>query len=192
MPIQEILEVLDDQIFDTLHTLAPRVGKRDRESMFVAPYGAMILTNDGHRPKELAETSLYLPSQLPSPQQFSIRAIRCAFIGRKIVPVSSRFYADTFLRLVINSKTYWTGPAWKCADPVTMVLAPETLLAIGRHARVDLVRSLRRTIKPQQVIHPMEPFQVEVTFGQSWREYADDAPDRFVVLLEGTLARAIQ
>jgi hypothetical protein len=192
MPTHGILEVLDDLVFDTLHTLAPRVGTRDREYMFVIPYGAIIQTNDGPRTKEYAETSLCTAGCLPAPQKFAIRAIRCAFIGRKIVPVSSRFYADTFLRLMINMRTYWTGPAWKCADPVTMVLNADALLAIGRHARVDLVRSLRRTLKPQIVINTLEPFCLEVTFGKSWREYSDDAPDRFVVLLEGTVGRPVQ
>ena len=187
--VQGMLEILDDHLFDTLHTLAPRVAQRDRELMFVIPFGGMIVTNDGQRVKEYLETNMPMSGLLPSPNRFAVHALRVAFIGRKILPVSSRYYADTLVRLIIGAKTYWNGPAWKCADPVTMVLNADTLLVMGRHARVDLVRSLRRLLNPRPMIQ--EPFHVEVTFGKAWREYSDDAPDRLVVVLEGKLARAV-
>lgn len=193
MPIvAACLEVLDSFLFDTLHTLAPRHTLRDREQMFVIPLGGQVATNEGPRCKEYAETNLFQAGTLDAPRQFVVHRIRCVFIGRKIVPCSSLYYADTSLRLMIGQKPYWNGPAWKCADPVTMVLNPDTLLAMGRHARVDLVRALRHTLNPAPMIRTQEPFHVEVTFGKLWREFRDDAPDRLVVLLEGIEGRAIQ
>lgn len=191
-PIAGILEVVDQPLFDTLHVLAPRVGKPDRANMFVVPLGASIETNSGVRTKDFLETNMVCSGFLPPPLKHSVCTVRCAFIGRKILPVSSRFYADTLLRLSVNCKSYWTGPAWKCADPVTMVLNPDTLLAMGRHKRVDLVRALRQKFTTEIVIESQQPFSVEVTFsGESWREYSDDAPERLVVLLEGQTARAV-
>ena len=192
-PIQGILEVLDDQLYDTVHTMAPRVNRGHRELMFVVPLGQVMQTNEGPRVKQELETNMWESGMLSTSGEFVVRALRCAFIGRKILPASSRFYADTTIRLVINRKFYLGGLAWKFADPVTLVLNADTLLAMGRHARVDLVRSLRRTIEPKICIRQQESFAVEVHFaGQSWQEYSEDAPDRFVVLLEGKRLVAIQ
>jgi len=192
MPIiAGVLEVIDEPLFDTLHTLAPRTRLADRAHLFVSPVGSIVMTNEGNYVKQWLDTNLVQCSQLPAPQRFAVKAMRCAFIGRKILPCSSRYYADTLLELRINQKKYWGGPAWKCADPVTMVINADTLLAMGRHARVDLVRSLRRTLDPMIWIDVQQMFSVEVTFGKSWREYADDAPERLVILLEGKKFRAV-
>jgi len=184
-----VLEVIDNFIFDTLHTMAPRLDRPDREKMFVIPLGAQVLTNEGHRLKDYLDTNLYESGLLNPPQQFAIRAIRCAFIGRDgISPASSRYYADTLVRLMIGQKPYWIGPAWKCADPVTMVLEPNLM---DSETRIEFVRALRQTFTYEPLIQTQEPFYVEVTFGKSWNECPPDAPDRLVVLLEGALARAI-
>ncbi len=74
-----------------------------------------------------------------------------------------------------------------------MVMNADTLLAMGPHKRVDLVRSLRRTFDVPVKIRRQELFAVEVTFaGKSWQEYSDDAPERLVVLLEGKMLRTVQ
>lgn len=199
-PIHGIMEPVDEPLFDTIHTLAPRTTVGQRENLFAIPLGQMMKTNEGARPKDYLDTNLYLSGMLESSQEFLIKAIRCVFIGRGIppagggiLPVSSPFYADTLLRLVINRKIYWTGPAWKCADPVAMVLNADTLIAMGKHKGVDLIRSLRRQFDVPVPIERQMFFTVEATFaGKSWLQSAVHAPERLVVLLEGKMLRVYQ
>jgi hypothetical protein len=187
--VAEYLEVLDNYLFDTLQTMAPRRDSGNRERMFLIPLGGMMLTNEGHRVKTSVETNMVESEMLYPPHQFLIKAIRAVFIGEEIVPMSSRYYADTLIRLIIGQKPYWTGPAFKCADPVTM--DPKTVLEMDTESRIEFVKLLRRHFEHGPIIQEQEPFSVQVTFGESWRDCPPDAPDRLVVLLEGDLARAI-
>jgi hypothetical protein len=192
MPIVSAFEIVDQAVYDTLYLLVPRAGLwRSREIMFSIPIGQNHMTDEGWRPKTAAETNLYLAGAMDSAQKMAVRAIRCVFLGRKILPCSSRYYAATHLSLIVNQKTCWQGPAWKCADPVTMVVSPDTFLALGRHQRVDLIRSLRRELRPKVAIESDCPFSVQVDLGRVWNEFADDAPDRLMVMLEGNIFRPI-
>lgn len=189
--IQGYLEIIDQPIYDTLYTLAPRSrGRRDRESLFVVPLGQMHETKTGLRVKTFEDTNMLQPAALDMPKRFLVKHIRCALLGRRLFPCDSRYYRDLWLRFEINQKTMWQGPSWRCADPATTMVNPASWMAMDPVDRSDLVTLLRRPLDPPVVIDQQQPFSVIATFGEAWFEAWYAAPDRLVVLLEGTLSRA--
>lgn len=191
-PIQGFLEVIDQPIYDTLHTLAPRHPRRsDRESMFIIPYGGMHETKKGLMTKTYEDTNMAIGGMLPQPSSFEVKNIRCALLGRRLFPCDSRYYRDLWIELLVSDKTAWRGPGWRCVDPATMMVNPAAWLALPPEERTELITLLRRPLDPVIHIHPNQDFVARVTFGPAWEEAWYAAPDRLVLLLEGKLARAI-
>ena len=192
-PIQEWIYQIDQPLYDTLYTLAPRDRRRrDREVLFQIPYGGMHETKTGLKTKTFEDTNMVISGMLPSPQSFSVTHIRCALIGRRLFSCESRYYRDLWLELVVNARSVWRGPSWRCADPATMMATPSAWLALNSHDRTELVSLLRRQLDPPIEIPGLENFCVRATFGDAWQEAWYAAPDRLVVLLEGKLSLAIQ
>jgi len=187
-PIQGWLETIDQPIYDTLHTLAPRSRRQsDRGTMFVVPFGQLHDTKTGLRVKTFEDTNMYICAQLDPRKQFVVEHIRCALLGRRLFPFDSRYYRDLFLEFNVNNQTKWRGPAWRCVDPVTTMQNPTAWLAMEPADRTELVSLLRRPLDPPVLIEAQETFSVSVTFGEAWFEAWYAAPDRLVVLLEGKL-----
>jgi hypothetical protein len=190
-PIQGFLEIVDQPLYDTLYTLAPRAhDRRDRETLFSIPVGMLHDTKTGWRVKTFEDTNMLVPSMLDMPKTFEVRHIRCALIGRRLFPCDSRYYRDLFIRFDVNRKTMWEGPSWRCVDPATMMVSPAAFAAMEPADRTDLVALLRRPLDPPVVIRDQEIFSVTAIFGDAWQDAWYNAPDRLVVLLEGRMVRA--
>ena len=191
-PIQGWMEVIDQPIYDTLHTLAPRSRKRrDREALFVVPYGMMHETKTGLRVKTFEDTNMLISAALDAPKTFRVKHIRCALLGRRLFPCDSRYYRDLWLEFEINRRTMWQGPGWRCVDPAATMINPTSWLALENSDRAELVSLLRRPLDPPIEIRAHECFSVTATFGEAWFEAWYAAPERLVVLLEGNLSLAI-
>lgn len=191
MPIQGWIETIDQPIYDTLYTLAPRSrSRRDRESLFVIPVGQCHETKTGLRVKTFEDTNMYIAAQLDMPKSFLVKHVRCALLGRRLFPIDSRYYRDLWLRFEVCGKTMWEGPGWRCADPATMTVNPASWITLEPSDRSELIGVLRRPLDPPVMIEPQMPFSVRVTFGEAWFEAWYNAPDRLVVFLEGNLNRA--
>jgi hypothetical protein len=192
-PIQGYLDVIDQPLYDTLHTLAPRHRCRsDRENMFTIPYGGMHETKKGLMTKTFEDTNLVISGMLPQPQFLEVKNIRCALLGRRLFPCDSRYYRDLWIELSVCEKRMWCGPAWRCVDPAAMMMDPAAWLALAPEERSELIALLRRPLDPVIRIGPHDNFAARVTFGPAWEEAWYAAPDRIVLLLEGKLARAVQ
>jgi hypothetical protein len=187
------LQTIDQPIYDTLHTLAPRLHSRrwrDVESMFVIPFGMMHETKVGLRVKTWEDTNMLQSGQLDMPKSMLIKNIRCVLLGRRLFSIDSRYYHDLWINFVICGKTMWTGPAWRCADPVTMMLNQTALMAMDASDRTELISVLRRPLDPPIEIRQQESFHVQVVFGNSWKEAYYAAPEKLMILLEGQIKLA--
>jgi hypothetical protein len=191
-PIQGFLEVVDQPLYDTLYTLAPRdEHRRDRETLFSIPVGQMHDTKTGWRVKTFEDTNLVQSGMLDSANTFEVRNIRCALIGRRLFSCDSRYYRDLWISFQVNRKTMWEGPSWRCVDPTAMMASQAAFAAMAPAERTELVALLRRPLDPPVTIQSQQFFCVTAVFGDAWREAWYNAPDRLVVLLEGRMSRAV-
>jgi hypothetical protein len=139
-PIQGYMDIVDQPLYDTLHTLAPRsYRRRNQEMMFVVPFGQMHETKVGLRVKHWEDTNMLIGGALDAPKSFFVKHIRCALFGRRLFPCDSRYYRDLFLSLVVNQKNMWHGPAWRCVDPAATMSSPQSWLALDSDERSSLI-----------------------------------------------------
>jgi len=201
MPKAIPLEFVDSPLFDTL-SIPLGFTSEDRARMFVDPIGAMApdprgISGERH-PKLWTETNMYLSSQLPAPNRFTVDSIRAVLLDRhgELVRPCSRFYHAAVLELRIAQKTYYQAPLWRVLDPLAVLAttAEAFCVAFDREERAELIRALRLQFgyAARPVIGVCQPFCVELTFNEDrapWHRV--DAPGTLVVLLEGLLERAI-
>jgi hypothetical protein len=190
--IHGYLQQIDQPLYDTLYTLAPRSRqRRDREKLFCIPFGQLHESKLGLRVKTFEDTNMLQSGCLDSPKSFIVRNIRVALLGRRLFSGDSRYYRDLWVDLSVCAKRLWSGPAWRCLDPATMVVNPNAWLSLQSDDRTELIRLLRKSIDPPIELRAQEPFDVTVTFGEAWFEAWYAAPEKLVVLLEGLLSVAV-
>lgn len=193
-----ILEIVDTPLYDTVAIPRPNP---DNDllpvELFRHPIGVMTRTFDGtSRVKSEIETNIFNHSSLAPPQKFLVRSIRAALLDQQggLKGISSSYYRAAVLELVIGCKPYFRGPLYLVADPATMFLEGNPLANFFAEEREKLIRAMRHTFdeKERPMIETQEPFFVRVALDPAGKWDGSFAPGAIVVVLEGTLARAVQ
>lgn len=151
------------------------------------------------RIKDWTETNMVQPGTLPAPQKFVIRSIRAALFSRRgeLLPVTVRHYRGAVLELRILQKLYFAAPLWKVADPAALFASSGGQWATGFDVaeRLEMIRSLRHTFpddNPPVMIEWQEPFHVDLKVDPTFEWDKLSSPGSLVVVLEGSLGRAVQ
>lgn len=193
------LEVLDYVLFDTVF-LPPDDRAIDRCSAFIVPYGHSIWdTQEGYRVKLKTDTNIMMCGMLPQPQQMIVRNIDCYFVSRRrIVPASSRWYAEATLHLIVNQKLYWNSKLSKCVDTIALLDRDSMWKTLLKKEDIqELRKEFHPPLRDEFLIPERGTFAAEISFSTwavtEWRKnVSHHNPMQLHVALSGELMRPIQ
>lgn len=192
------LEIVDYVLYDTVF-LPPEGRAADRCTAFVTPYGQSVWDpREGYRPKLKTDTNILMSGMLPAPQQMIVRNIDCYFVSRRgIVPATSRWYAETYLELVILQKSYWRSRLSKCVDTIALLDRDSMWNTLLKKEDIkELQKEFRPPFRDEILIPEQAIFMAEISFS-SWAvtEWAKNLslfnPIQLHIALNGGLIRPI-
>lgn len=214
MPIAgTMFEVVNELLFDS------EVLGKERTSLFSVPLGQISPTSG--RRKMFTDTNMYECGQLPVPQRFLVKGIRCVFLepDGRCIPVHDAVYWESTLTLLINNKTYWQSRVAEVVDPVLLTtpeqwqkMTPEQKRTLFRRFSNQLVSDSNQlvsdSISPERILVPSFPDDKVVLkigipsidgvliqqqeFFQVYIEHGGKWPDRRILCaLQGTMLRPV-